>query len=995
MNRALGKLLPTCLFCLATLVLADMQVYGGPMASPVSIATERPTLTSIGVTVEFSGDDNGNSIAFMRYRALGNPEWSPGPIPFKPSQKLGGGNPCWKSIAFNLRPATQYEFEVRVVDPDGTDQVLRATAKTRSVPIDPTPLRSISVSTDSQFRSALAAARPGDVISLASGNYTGPFEISTSGTAAAPIVIRAAEYQKATIYANCASCQGLTVRGSFTFVRDLSFSGTGAVAFDGPTSAGNVLTRAKVTGLTGECAIRTSTSSVDMYIADNFIDGTSSRNALFGIAIAGVGHVIAHNKLTGFQKAIHVTGSDSRSIDVVGNDIVDASLGIASNDAANVTITRNRITNSDTPLAVSTVLGPVYVLRNGSSASFRSELSLEPTSAGTDSQGVFVVNNTFLVGGVRLRMSSTGVTRGVVFANNLMVSGVTTASAVDWPAPVVNASFAHNGYYPDGAFRIGDTWAGSLLMTHSGGREAGSRIVDPSGGLATAKLPVDQYFRSTPQTFELFDGAQAIDNGLWLPGFTTLYAGRGPDIGAVERGCPTPTYGPRVTQLDEVNEPVGCAPPAAAMAVDAIKLLSGAGTSAYNSLVPERLRVSIFNAGLPVSGKAIVFLAPDGFEAPTLRFNYGRQAIVTSDVDGSVLAPDAYTNHVQGQFDVTAWSGGAWPAIIRRQIVDRVAVSLNPVPATVPAGSSGYKHVQLSVTLTAADGTTVPGGIVEFACSSGQKSIATVERGKASAYCDIQPWSQGSLMQVPVIYRGYQQYTDAVGSMQITVVAPSSATTVSDDTFVRVVYWGLLSRNATSAESAYWAKWIVDNKASRAAFVAAVFNSEEFQRSSRFAAGLYVGILNRDPEYSGWVFQRAAIVGGFSQLVMVTNFLSSEEFRLQTGNRDLSPSDFVQLLYKQILLRRPTPAELAFQVSALESGFSRPSMASAFLSSQEFWLGANNRLNAYLLYSCLLGRAPSLTELQQTAALLVSSSIESAATALIGGSEFAEILRKW
>jgi hypothetical protein len=45
--------------------------------------------------------------------------------------------------------------------------------------------------------------------------------------------------------------------------------------------------------------------------------------------------------------------------------------------------------------------------------------------------------------------------------------------------------------------------------------------------------------------FRLRSGAAAIDRRLALPTVTDGFAGRAPDLGALESGAPMPTYGPR------------------------------------------------------------------------------------------------------------------------------------------------------------------------------------------------------------------------------------------------------------------------------------------------------------------------------------------------------------------------------------------------------------------------------------------------------------------
>lgn len=127
---------------------------------------------------------------------------------------------------------------------------------------------------------------------------------------------------------------------------------------------------------------------------------------------------------------------------------------------------------------------------------------------------------------------------------------------------------------------------------------------------------------------------------------------------------------------------------------------------------------------------------------------------------------------------------------------------------------------------------------------------------------------------------------------------------------------------------------------------------------------MYVGILGRDAEYAGWLFQRDALQG-LPQITLVSNFLNSAEFHLKFGY----PSDpeFVRIMYRNILLREPGQAEVDFQASALQSGTSREQLALNFLLSQEFAIGTGPRLTAFILHATILMRDPNQAEFNEVA----------------------------
>ena len=165
---------------------------------------------------------------------------------------------------------------------------------------------------------------------------------------------------------------------------------------------------------------------------------------------------------------------------------------------------------------------------------------------------------------------------------------------------------------------------------------------------------------------------------------------------------------------------------------------------------------------------------------------------------------------------------------------------------------------------------------------------------------------------------------------------------------------GLLGRPAATAEVEAFMTAV--RTTGRANAISSVLSWEEFNRTSRFVAGLYVGLLNRNPEFSGWDFQRLALLNSVvSQEALVKNFLSSPEFRLKFGIQ--SPDAFVQMLYRQVLFREPSAGEVSFHVGGL-AHLSRTDLAKNFLNSAEFKLGAEHRVTVFLLHACLLGRDP-------------------------------------
>jgi hypothetical protein len=231
-----------------------------------------------------------------------------------------------------------------------------------------------------------------------------------------------------------------------------------------------------------------------------------------------------------------------------------------------------------------------------------------------------------------------------------------------------------------------------------------------------------------------------------------------------------------------------------------------------------------------------------------------------------------------------------------------------------------------------------------------------------------------------------------VNGQNFTVMQPSSGLTLRQR-FVHLLYFSFLGRVASAAEVAFQTS-ALDQGFQDGELIGNFFASEEFNLGGRFIAGLYVGILDRDAEYGGWLFQRNALAtGSVSPGQLVTNFLGSAEWQLKFGSP--TDADFVRLLYRKILLREPSVGEVAFQSNALAAGtLSRTAMAQAFLNSAEFRVGTGSRLIAFLLYSTLLQRAPTAQELIALGGGLRNGiSIRTYIDQLIGSTEFLTVLQ--
>jgi hypothetical protein len=301
---------------------------------------------------------------------------------------------------------------------------------------------------------------------------------------------------------------------------------------------------------------------------------------------------------------------------------------------------------------------------------------------------------------------------------------------------------------------------------------------------------------------------------------------------------------------------------------------------------------------------------------------------------GAIITAPADTNQANN-------TGGALPAVTVTSpcaTVDQTTLNIGP------DGASGLVNVTAGANCSWSAFSSLPAGV--------QQMISAFPQ-----------WGTGNGQVRYTIYPNFRAQSRTgtlnIGGNSITVNQGADANTTIDR-YIRLLYFSFLGRLPSVDEIAFQ-RQANGTPSQRAAFARSLLNAQEFNLGGRFAAGLYVGILARDAEFSGWLFQRNAfITGQVTQQQMVANFINSQEYALRFGTPD--NAGYVRLLYQNILLRQPSQGEVDFQAGALNGGLSRVQLAVNFLNSQEFQIGTAPRLLSFLISAGLLARDPSSGE---------------------------------
>jgi len=522
--------------------------------TPGATTTPSPTIRNLTIEWAITGDANTNATVGVRYRSNGG-DWHQGyplrRIPAGAAEGFTWTNRFAGSV-FDLDPATAYDIELALLDPDGGCEIRTITAATRGIPaaMAGAPVKPVTPGT---FTNVTNGAVAGDILELGAGTYPG-FTFAKDGTPTAPIVIRAA------------SGAAVAITG------DVRLDGRHDVILQGLSVTGKIkfndakrLAIIKNTVTTTEDGIVSLTRSEDLYIADNTIAGAtiwnepalgaSGNNVGDGVVVTGPGHVIEHNRVHNFRDCISTIEDagaiDQFSIDIAYNDLSEcADDGIEADFCFHdCRVVGNRLTNVFMGISSQPGLGgPTWFIRN---AMFN--VILSPFKLQRGSVGDVGFHNTIVKRGDAFGIFTTDVFSRQYFRNNLFLGGpggtyntydIGTGKVISLDAADPSIDIDYDGYGGTSfSGRIGATRFANIAELHAMTTEKHAVEITAAAFAMPPTIPASPFPSQPPPDLRPAAGGPAIDTGVVLPGFD--YAGAAPDLGAFEAGAPVPAYGPR------------------------------------------------------------------------------------------------------------------------------------------------------------------------------------------------------------------------------------------------------------------------------------------------------------------------------------------------------------------------------------------------------------------------------------------------------------------
>jgi len=479
---------------------------------------------------------------------------------------------------FDLRPSTRYTLEIL----DGK-RVLRHTFSTRPPFIVPRPRRTVRVANRPHLTRALRRARPGDLILVAPGSYTGGFKLENKhGTVRRPIVIRG------DVSAD-ALARPVKDRAGLPVIRDahvnpvdgmeigLYISASSHIVVDSLRFEKNPRSAIRLDG-SRFCVVQNCQSinngggtqaAMLIYTGGRkaghnlvqssyfYEDVRRSGMAEYGVANdldPGPGTVIRSNTFVGFENAVTPCSDEGKTQDVSENakdvlarwsnhdvEVYDNTFINVNGDAieadgicVNARIYRNRVLGrvKYSPISIApTVPGPVFLVRNIIVGAFRGSSVKFNTSKGRGTiRNIFFYHNTIM----RTRKAGTDwgalsfwdgtPSKNIVFKNNIITS-VDLLSTIQ-PEWTHRPAMDHNLWYASRGVE-------APVFSYDGnpGFTVGWRGWREKTGYEAHGVWGDPRLDGTLRPRR---GSPAIDRGAIIPGVNNGYSGAAPDIGAME-----------------------------------------------------------------------------------------------------------------------------------------------------------------------------------------------------------------------------------------------------------------------------------------------------------------------------------------------------------------------------------------------------------------------------------------------------------------------------
>lgn len=197
------------------------------------------------------------------------------------------------------------------------------------------------------------------------------------------------------------------------------------------------------------------------------------------------------------------------------------------------------------------------------------------------------------------------------------------------------------------------------------------------------------------------------------------------------------------------------------------------------------------------------------------------------------------------------------------------------------------------------------------------------------------------------------------------------------------LYQTFLQRKPVDAELTYYTQRLDWGLLTRAGVAYTIINASEYNSAAEEVTRLYMAAFKRIPDFDGLGFWLTVHRNGSTDAQIADIFTRSPEFESKYGP-NVSTSDFLDLLYKNVMDRAADAGGKQYWTDLLNKGLTRGDVVNSFAQSPEFQAKSAGKVLTTLLYTSMAGRTPTDAELAAAPTereLLVSKVAEAAGTA--------------
>ena len=184
---------------------------------------------------------------------------------------------------------------------------------------------------------------------------------------------------------------------------------------------------------------------------------------------------------------------------------------------------------------------------------------------------------------------------------------------------------------------------------------------------------------------------------------------------------------------------------------------------------------------------------------------------------------------------------------------------------------------------------------------------------------------------------------------------------LQNEVFAAQIYWDILNRQSDAPGLAAVVAALNAGVLTRTDVTANLLTSQEFYLYGGYITRCYLAIMRRGPDFDGWLHWYNNMRSGYTREMIAAEFVKADEFVSLYGT--LTNTDFVNLVYNNVLGRDPDPEGFTHWLSQLDAGtLTRAGMMTQFIISNEYTQATEKRVWAEVLHLGLWRRTPAASE---------------------------------